>query len=210
MTTPTNIAYAGNRASRASSLKQQIRNAERKTIPFRLAHTGNGEIVVGVQRPSLPYMLQAGLVPATFRSMIDDQIRKFGKANAPKTVDISQLEIEKMIEQYGAGVLTWELDVINATVIAGFIEPMVTMDKALADDPDSPYIFIEEIAYEDRQAFYEWCNAEAEAEVEAVKRDAGEASPGVDLGVVPAGEGLRVSPDPDIPGMVVGSRIDEV
>lgn len=210
MTTPSEITYAGNRANRASELKQRIKNAERRTIPFRLAHTGDGSIVVGVQRPSLPYMLQAGLVPATFRSMVDDQIRKLGKATAAKRVDISQLEIEKMIDQYGSGVLTWELDIVNATVIAGFIEPMATLDRGLADDPESPYIHVDDIDYEDRKAFYDWCNAETEAEVDAVKSDAGAAPARGPVGTVSPGEGLRVPADDEFSGVVVGSRSDAV
>lgn len=202
---------AGNRSSRAAELKRQIQNAERATVPFRLVHTGDGSIVVDVQRPSFTYLVSMGIVPQAFRTIVDNQIRRFGRSAAAKgNFSISDAEAEKMLQDHGLDMLTFMDDLRDATVIAGFVNPPITKDRAIADDPNSEYVWLETIDVRDRDAFYAWCNAQTEAEAEAVKSDDGFESAVVPVGAAPDGEGVRLATIVDQPGAVVGSRVDEV
>lgn len=206
MSTPELI---GNRASRAMALKQQIRNAERPTTLFKLVHTQG--IEVEVQRPSLPYLMASGHVPDAFRKIVDLHIRKFGRPGvAQGNFSLDEAAANELLAEHGMDLLTFQTDMYDATVLVGFVVPPVTKDRELAEREDSPYIWIEDIDPRDRAAFYNWCNAETEAEVEAVKSDTGTAPVSDNVADVPYGDGLRVPAVRHDSSAFMGQRRDEI
>lgn len=203
-----NTDIVGNRASRASALKQQILNAELATVPFTLVNTGG--VVVEVQRPSLAYLMSTGAIPSTFRKIVDSHVRKFGKETVSTgRLNMSDDEVNGIFAEHGIDLVTFMEDVYESTVIAGFIVPPVTKDREYAATHDE-YVWIGDIHPLDREAFYLWCNATSEAEADAVKSDSGRESDHVSLGLVPDGEVVREDAVNDESGVVLGSRSDQI
>jgi hypothetical protein len=146
---------------------QAIRNARRKHEIFVLRYTAEEPIEVEVRTPDIASLIGLGLVPVSARELVNQLIRQ---ADIKSEAEASKAA-SKLVEQSPMGAIEAYTDLVNATVIAGFVNPKVVLH--LKDVVDDDTVWIDDIDYRDRTAYFEWINVGRGQEADAVKSGAG-------------------------------------
>jgi hypothetical protein len=190
------------------TLAQLMAQAERATLPFRVAGLGDGKFEARVTRPSLTLMMQQHKIPHTYRDVVSEQIKKFG-TKGMQDVDDATTEnmLDEIAKKHGVDIITMMPDLIDATCIAGWVKPRLVLTPA-EEDLEADVLCIERIPVEDREAFYEWCNQTTEADEVAVKSPAGNEPTPLTPRNAPDGEGVRMPADRHLDDMGPVSRGD--
>lgn len=203
-------SYASDKADRTQTLAELMANAERVTLPFRVAGLGDGKFEARVTRPSIAHLLQQNKIPHTYRDVVTEQIKRFGlKGMGAQDPAASDAMLEDIAKKHGVDLVTMMPDLINATCIAGWVTPRLVLDEA-SEDLKKNVMWIGRIPEDDREAFYDWCNKTTEAEAEAVKSDPRQKPTPLTPRDAHDGEGVRVSPDRDVDYLGPVSRGDAV
>jgi hypothetical protein len=199
-----------NKAQKTQTLAELMANAERVTLPFRVAGLGDGTFEARVTRPSIAHLLQQNKIPHTYRDVVTEQIKRFGlKGMGQQDVAASDQMLEDIAKKHGVDIVTMMPDLVNATCIAGWVKPRLVMDEH-DEDLSRDIMWIQRVPEDDREAFYDWCNKQTEAEAEAVKSDARPEPTPIAARDAHDGEGVRVPADRNVDYMGPVSRRDTV
>ncbi len=152
-------------------------------------------------RPGLPYLMSMGLVPHHIRDLVNDLIRDRQGG---------ELKLDAYVEKYGIEVVEKFMDLVDATCIAGFVNPRLVLKPEDVEDPETQ-LSVKEIHPEDRSAFFHWAQQEVAAEAAIVKSDPRAESPSDAVDDGPEGEPVRLHPDVSGPdGVELAERSDSV
>ena len=131
--------------------------AERRSVKFMLPHTRDGSGYARVRRLPLMKLLTLSSASPTMQAVVTEV---FGNAQANPDAPAEELVSGGALEMYRKNYA-----LINGVCILGFQSPRLVETEEEADELDDPNVlWVEEIAQEDRQAYYDLVSApESEA-----------------------------------------------
>jgi hypothetical protein len=127
-----------------------------------------GGNVVRLRRVHVLDLVKQGKIPDTLTGLVGQMI------------DTRQVTLQVTVED-----LADYVDVVNLVAIAAFVEPQ------LAAEPGADVLGVEEVAFVDRAAVFEWCH------VETRRLEPFRARPGRAVDAAQHGGGVRDAPEPD-------------